>query len=60
MIKDWVPFFTGILAVVFGGFALYMGYNGVVIMSVFTILGGLVGVKLGQQLEQKRKPPEVL
>lgn len=45
-IKAAEPLVIGILAVVFGIAALSMGYNGVVILSVFGILGSIVGWKL--------------
>jgi len=47
-IKAAEPLVIAILAVVFGSVALALGYDGVVIMSVFTLLGGIVGYKVAK------------
>ncbi len=47
-IKAAEPLVIAVLAVVFGLGALAMGYDGVVVLSVFTLLGGIVGYKIGK------------
>lgn len=52
-IKAAEPLVIAILAVIFGLGALAMGYDGVVISSVFTLLGLIIGYKVGKVVKAK-------
>lgn len=55
-----VALLLAVMAVLFGGFCVYMGHNSTIISSVFGLIGIIIGYVYGKktQEEPKEEPEE--